>query len=504
MDLVILWVTNCVTDGGLVESFVRRRGVRGNVSVGAVGHTLGMVSTRELLRAGMWISGARSVVAAALVAAFVTAGSLPDGDSGGRHLWRTPVWCVDHAVSSQEMQGLKRLMGKEKKRNPRTQVISNIGGYQSNVDWIHREGHAEDIKRLHNTILRQTAEFLHAWEVSGEAGTHGGGGSGNLPFYEVWLDGGWINVNKHLDFNMPHVHPQSYISGTVYLPTRRSKDGQKKPDSGGEARLGNLTFEDPRDFSGSEHIQFEPLPGRLLLWPAWLGHSVAPNPSNKKRRYSISFNVQVSFMEHEGRRTFPDESLFCRRQNAGVTCEFPDSQGGKKFLMPWRRKPQPFLRLLWPSTYSRMQFFPPLGAGSIGSVGPPLAAAIEDQFGLTLRTLKRHAFEIDSAKMLSFSTDRQADEQTVIVVLQGKSQIKLKDPRKMCSFGFQYTMGCPEDVAKNHVLDMAANDSVIFPSALHYIIPPNKAGQEDLVFVVGAAAQRLHHGAGVGGVRDEL
>ena len=152
MDLVILWVTNCVTDGGLVESFVRRRGVRGNVSVGAVGHTLGMVSTRELLRAGMWISGARSVVAAALVAAFVTAGSLPDGDSGGRHLWRTPVWCVDHAVSSQEMQGLKRLMGKEKKRNPRTQVISNIGGYQSNVDWIHREGHAEDIKRLHNTI----------------------------------------------------------------------------------------------------------------------------------------------------------------------------------------------------------------------------------------------------------------------------------------------------------------------------------------------------------------
>ena len=74
----------------------------------------------------------------------------------------------------------------------------------------------------------------------------------------------------------------------------------------------------------------------------------------------------------------------------------------------------------------------------------------------------------------------------------------------MCSFGFQYTMGCPERVEKNYVLDMTANDSVIFPSALHYIIPPNKAGQEDLVFVVGAAAQRLHHGAGVGGGRGEL
>jgi hypothetical protein len=196
MDLVILWVTNCVTDGGLVESFVRRQGVRGYVSVGAVGHTLGMASTRELLRAGMWISGARrSVVAAALVAAFVTAGSLPDGDSGGRHLWRTPVWCVDHAVSSQEMQGLKRLMGKEKKRNPRTQVISNIGGYQSNVDWIHREGHAEDIKRLHNTILRQTAEFLHAWEVSGEAGTHGGGRVGK-PAILRSVAGWWLDQRK--------------------------------------------------------------------------------------------------------------------------------------------------------------------------------------------------------------------------------------------------------------------------------------------------------------------
>ena len=52
--------------------------------------------------------------------------------------------------------------------------------------------------------------------------------------------------------------------------------------------LGNLTFEDPRDFSASEHIEFSPQAGRLILWLSWLSHSVQPNPHKKKKRYSIS------------------------------------------------------------------------------------------------------------------------------------------------------------------------------------------------------------------------
>ena len=52
-------------------------------------------------------------------------------------------------------------MIKEKKRDKSGVVKSNIGGYQSDVDWIHREGKRKAKKKLQNVLLKKCfAEFV--------------------------------------------------------------------------------------------------------------------------------------------------------------------------------------------------------------------------------------------------------------------------------------------------------------------------------------------------------
>ena len=77
----------------------------------------------------------------------------------------------------------------------------------------------------------------------------------------------WINMNSVGDYNAPHNHPNSFLSGVFYL-------------AGGAERENSLVFTDPR--SGfADHGAFNPsfssTPGTLLLFPSWLTHLVLPH-----------------------------------------------------------------------------------------------------------------------------------------------------------------------------------------------------------------------------------
>lgn len=102
----------------------------------------------------------------------------------------------------------------------------------------------------------------------------------------------WANINTKGGFTQPHTHPNNYLGGVYYVDTPEDS--------------GSITFEDPRaqpklispqihqstnENSGQTILNVEP--GTLLLFPAWLVHSVKPNPSDKLR-ISISFNLMFS------------------------------------------------------------------------------------------------------------------------------------------------------------------------------------------------------------------
>ena len=121
-------------------------------------------------------------------------------------------------------------------------------------------------------------------------------------FKEEWLDreptlgNMWANINPKEGSNQAHMHPNSLFSGVYYIKSN--------------PQAGRLKIYDPRP--GSQIIMpvrkkgkppkhlwrdanLDPFPGRIIMFPAWLWHSVEPNQSNEIR-ISVSFNfIQQGF-----------------------------------------------------------------------------------------------------------------------------------------------------------------------------------------------------------------
>ena len=117
---------------------------------------------------------------------------------------------------------------------------------------------------------------------------------------EEWLDrepvlgNMWANINPPGGYNAPHVHPNSLFSGVYYIKTPKDS--------------GKLCCNDPRpgvqlnmplrkEGRPSKHLwrecHLEPVEGRIIIFPSYLWHNVAPNESNDIR-ISVSFN----FIQH--------------------------------------------------------------------------------------------------------------------------------------------------------------------------------------------------------------
>ena len=100
----------------------------------------------------------------------------------------------------------------------------------------------------------------------------------------------WANINPPGGYNQSHLHPNSLFSGAYYIKT--------PPNSG------RLQLMDPRPGVQQcmpprkkvklprelwREIYYDPIPGRMIIFPSWMWHKVEPNKSNDIR-LSVSFN----------------------------------------------------------------------------------------------------------------------------------------------------------------------------------------------------------------------
>ena len=105
----------------------------------------------------------------------------------------------------------------------------------------------------------------------------------------------WININKKGDFNIQHDHPTSHLSGVLWLKTPKN--------------CGDIVFDSPVEFQIHQEIEsytdefiskinydhnyyFNPIKGRMLIFPSHLEHSVDPSESDEDR-ISVSFNIRI-------------------------------------------------------------------------------------------------------------------------------------------------------------------------------------------------------------------
>ena len=103
----------------------------------------------------------------------------------------------------------------------------------------------------------------------------------------------WANINREGAFNTPHIHPGFHFAGIYYVSIGN-------PDNN-FPRNGQLEILEPRGsalampvpgfkFGATTHIKA--VPGLLVMFPAWLMHTVTPYKGDGER-ISIPFNIRI-------------------------------------------------------------------------------------------------------------------------------------------------------------------------------------------------------------------
>ena len=105
----------------------------------------------------------------------------------------------------------------------------------------------------------------------------------------------WVNINPPEAFNTKHNHPTSDLSGVLWIKSQKD--------------CGNIVFESPLSFATHQEIDsytedfkknnnyfhsfsFNPVAGRILVFPSHLEHHVDFNQSQEDR-ISVSFNIRL-------------------------------------------------------------------------------------------------------------------------------------------------------------------------------------------------------------------
>lgn len=150
-------------------------------------------------------------------------------------------------------------------------ALSNRGGWQSKHDfasWSGKDGQA----------IIDHARELATSSVQSRGPVN-------------WIIESWANISGPGNFNMPHVHGGSFWSCVYYV-----KAGEGS---------GAITLHDPRmpmlrmhapgvQFTGAGpelRYDIKPKPGTMILFPAWLWHSVEPSEGDEDR-ISIAMNIR--------------------------------------------------------------------------------------------------------------------------------------------------------------------------------------------------------------------
>jgi uncharacterized protein (TIGR02466 family) len=169
---------------------------------------------------------------------------------------------LNDKVKLQEIIDSVKTFAKKKTRNKDAILWQSEGAVQ----------HQEEFKWLTDCIVRHGEEYMKFM---------------GYEFNTIQVESMWINTYEENDNLHIHNHPNSFISGVFYLT-----DGA------------DIQFLDPRgdirsiilpnkvhNFHNAFSFDISPSPGKLILFPSWLKHSVYRQHSGW--RASIAFNMMV-------------------------------------------------------------------------------------------------------------------------------------------------------------------------------------------------------------------
>ena len=159
----------------------------------------------------------------------------------------------------------------------------NIGVQRSNVNgWHSKSFNIGDINSPAHKFFKETREYvievfkIQGWKYVPE---------------KVRMTEMWAIINKKDNLNTAHTHPNNYLSAAYYVKAPKNSGNIKfiSPNSVKKERYPKL--EGATEFNQSG-VEIEPREGDLLIFPAYLSHSVMKNESSEDR-IVISFNIDI-------------------------------------------------------------------------------------------------------------------------------------------------------------------------------------------------------------------
>ena len=183
-------------------------------------------------------------------------------------LFPTPVYIADikHPTLNQNLERDIIAWSKQDKGMTRT----NIKGWHSTTDMHERPEFKNLVSMLYacqKTIYEQ--EYYESEPVLGNM---------------------WANINPPGGMNRAHQHPNSLWSGVYWIKTPKNC-GQLKIDD--PRSVASMIRPRQKDIKKPDRLwretHYEPIAGRVIMFPSWLMHCVDPNESNDIR-ISVSFN----------------------------------------------------------------------------------------------------------------------------------------------------------------------------------------------------------------------
>jgi len=184
-------------------------------------------------------------------------------------LWATPIWqyYINDAVVNftQIISEVYKI-----KQSQESKMATNEGGWQSNFI----ESKDTEMFKLINCIKNNIKKCYDDLKIQKR-------------FYNIEVVY-WININSFGHSNRRHTHPNSILSGCIYLKVpKNSGNIIFNPNLVNEYFFESFT-EGNTDITSNE-TTFFPEEKKVIIFPAFLPHSVSKNHSNEDR-ISIAFN----------------------------------------------------------------------------------------------------------------------------------------------------------------------------------------------------------------------
>ena len=186
------------------------------------------------------------------------------------NLFPSPVHIFESDGFDEFKNNLIDYVYKLKEKDPEGYTISNRNGWQS------RGFDLSDMNDLlHGTILQGLSSFSAIKNTTKMRAS------------------AWININSPGSYNVKHTHPNSHLSGVMWIKAPKDSgnivfDNPNGHQTHTEINSYNQEFKD--QFFVHHAYWLPPIEGRMIIFPSHLQHGVNENNSNEDR-ISISFNV---------------------------------------------------------------------------------------------------------------------------------------------------------------------------------------------------------------------